>query len=282
MIEPGKKQRLRIKRIVSQGAYLSEKEAEGDRRKEEVLLPGKQIPPGAKTGDEVDVFIYRDSEDRLISTTAEPYITLDGVGRLKVKEVTKIGAFLDMGLERDLLLPYSEQTYEVRPDIYVLVRMYVDKSGRLAASMKVYDHLALDSPYKADDEVDGLVYEVSRNFGAFVAVDNKYSALIPAREYDGQVKAGDHIRARVTRVLEDGKLNLSVRKKAYLQLDIDGKVIMDYLKAQDGVIPFTDKADPTLIKECFHMSKAAFKRAVGHLMKEGKVEIGTGSIRIVR
>ena len=280
MIEPGKKQRLRIKRIVAQGAYLSEKDGTGDGERKEVLLPGKQIPSGAKAGDEIGVFVYRDSEDRLISTTAEPYISLGEVGRLKVKEVTKIGAFLDMGLERDLLLPYSEQTYEVRADRYVLVRMYVDKSGRLAASMKVYDYLSTDSPYKTDDEVEGLVYEVSRNFGAFVAVDEKFSALIPAKEYDGQVKAGDHIRARVTRVLEDGKLNLSVRKKAYLQLDIDGKVIMDYLRAQDGVIPFTDKSDPILIRESFHMSKAAFKRAVGHLMKEGKVEIGAESIRI--
>lgn len=281
MIEPGKKQRLKINRIVSQGAYLSMPDDGRGKVREEVLLPGRQIPAGKKAGDEIDVFIYRDSEDRLISTTAEPYITLHEVGRLKVREVTKIGAFLDMGLERDLLLPYSEQTYEVKADRYVLAAMYVDKSGRLAATMKVYEYLSTASPYKADDEVEGLVYEISRNFGAFVAVDNKYSALIPAKDLDGKVHAGDLIRARVTRVLPDGKLDLSVRKKAYLQLDIDGKVIMDYLKAQDGEIPFTDKADPEVIRDTFHMSKAAFKRAAGHLMKEGKIVIGTGSIRIV-
>ena len=279
MIEPGKKVRLKINRIVPQGAYLSEIEDGGKKERSEVLLPGKQIPSGAKAGDEITVFIYRDSEDRLISTTAEPLITLHEVGRLKVKEVTKIGAFLDIGLERDLLLPYSEQTYEVKADRFVLAAMYVDKSGRLAATMKIYDYLDTSSPYKADDEIEGLVYEISKNFGAFVAVDNKYSALIPVKELDGQIKAGDLVRARVTRVLPDGKLDLAVRKKAYLQLDIDGRVIMDYFNAHDGVIPFTDKADPEKIRETFNMSKAAFKRAIGHLMKDGKVTITEESIR---
>ncbi len=268
-MEPGRKYRLNIKRILPQGAYL----AEGTDGKEEVLLPSKQVPAGAKPGEQVEVFIYRDSKDRLIATTAEPFITAVTVARLKVKEITKIGAFLNMGLERDLLLPFSEQTYRPEEGKYVLVSMYVDKSGRLAATMKVYDSLLMDSPYKEDDEVRGLVYEVSRNFGAFVAVDNIYSALIPAREYNGEVKAGEFITARVTKVHEDGKLDLSVRKKAYLQMDEDAGRIIKYLSDNEGRIPFTDKAEPELIKETFQMSKAAFKRAVGHLLKEKKIRI---------
>lgn len=282
MIELGRIQSLKIERIVSQGAYLSDgkvKDLPGDH---EVLLPKKQLPPGKDTGDDVEVFIYRDSEDRLIATVNKPFITLDETARLRVRETGKIGTFLDMGLERDLLLPFAEQTYRPDNGSYVLVSMYVDKSGRLAATMKVYDHLLTDSPYKTDDEVKGIVYEVSKNFGAFVAVDDRYSALIPAKEFGGEVKPGDFITARVSKVHEDGKLDLSVRKKAYLQLDDDGAVIMDYLDSHDGRIGFNDKADPELIKERFHMSKAAFKRAVGHLMKNKKVKITDSDILKIR
>ena len=276
MILPGEKKKLRIERILPQGAYLTEDDSGAE--KSEVLLPGKQVPEGAERGDEIEVFIYRDSKDRLISTTAEPLIRLHEVARLKVREVTKIGAFLDMGLERDLLLPFAEQTYEVKEDSYVLVAMYRDKSNRLAATMKIYEYLSTDSPYSAGDEIEGLVYEISRNFGAFVAVDNKYSGLIPAREYEGEVRAGDFIRARVSSVKEDGKLDVSVRKKAYLQLEDDGQVILQYLDKNNGRIPFNDKADPELIRETFHMSKAAFKRAAGHLLKAGKIKITEDSI----
>ena len=276
MILPGEKKKLRIERILPQGAYLTEDDSGAE--KSEVLLPGKQVPEGAERGDEIEVFIYRDSKDRLISTTAEPLIRLHEVARLKVREVTKIGAFLDMGLERDLLLPFAEQTYEVKEDSYVLVAMYRDKSNRLAATMKIYEYLSTDSPYSAGDEIEGLVYEISRNFGAFVAVDNKYSGLIPAREYEGEVRAGDFIRARVSSVKEDGKLDISVRKKAYLQLEDDGQVILQYLDKNNGRIPFNDKADPELIRDTFHMSKAAFKRAAGHLLKAGKIKITEDSI----
>ena len=269
MIQLGKIQKLQIERMTDFGAYLSEKP--GD--ESAVLLPKKQLKEGDDIGSEIEVFVYRDSKDRLIATVNTPKITVGDVADLTVKEVTKIGAFLDMGLERDLLLPYKEQTYEIKTGDEVLVAMYIDKSNRLAATMKVYERLSTQSPYKAEDEVTGLVYEISRNFGAFVAVDRKYSALIPAREFSGEVKAGDTIEARVTRVKEDGKLDISVRKKAYLQMDDDGKAILELLNEHGGKLPFTDKASPELIKDECSMSKNAFKRAVGHLMKQGLVEI---------
>ncbi len=276
MIQLGKIQKLQIERMADFGAYLSENA--GDENA--VLLPKKQLKEDDVIGSSVEVFVYRDSKDRLIATVNMPKITVGNIAVLTVKEVTKIGAFLDMGLERDLLLPYKEQTYTVNTGDEVLVAMYIDKSNRLAATMKVYERLATDSPYKIDDEVSGLVYEVSRNFGAFVAVDRKYSALIPAREFSGEVKPGDIINARVTRVKEDGKLDLSIRKKAYLQMEDDGKVLLDMLKQRGGSLPFSDKASPEIIKQECGMSKNAFKRAVGHLMKEGLVEIGSDTIKL--
>ena len=274
MIQLGKIQKLQIERIAGQGAYLSEQK--GD--EEVVLLPRKQVSEDADIGSEVDVFVYRDSKDRLIATVNSPLLTVGETAVLEVREVTKIGAFLDMGLERDLLLPYHEQTYAVHDGDKVLVAMYIDKSNRLAATMKVYERLTTDSPYKVEDEVSGVVYEISRNFGAFVAVDYKYSGLIPAREFSGEVKAGDIVSARVTRVKEDGKLDLSIRKKAYLQIDDDSKVLLEMLEERGGRFPFTDKASPDIIKQECKMSKNAFKRAIGHLLKQGLVEIGPDEI----
>ncbi len=283
MIRLGELQKLYIERFTDFGAYLSDSaetasDERQDKEKNEILLPKKQIPEFADIGDPIKVFIYRDSSDRLISTVNKPLILLHHAAVLKCRDVNKVGAFLDMGLERDLLLPYHEQTYKVKEGDEVLVAMYIDKSDRLAATMKVYEYLDTDSPYKVNDEVEGVVYQISRNFGAFVAVDSKYSGLIPAREFNGEVKPGDIIRARVSGVKEDGKLDLSIKKKAYLQLDDDGEKILELIRENNGALPFTDKADPEVIRENCQMSKAAFKRAVGHLMKRGLVSITDSSI----
>ena len=278
MIRLGEKQILLVERIVDFGAYLSENR--GD--EEVVLLPKKQLPENSQVGDEIEVFIYRDSKDRLIATGNTPLLTVGTTANLRVCQVNKVGAFLDMGLERDLLLPYHEQTYGVHEGDEVLVTMYIDKSNRLAATMKVYEFLEKDSPYKTDDEVEGLVYEISRNFGAFVAVDRKYSGLIPAREFSGEVKCGDFVKLRVTGVKEDGKLDLSVRKKAYLQMNEDAEAILELIGERNGHLDFNDKASPELIKEECSMSKNAFKRAVGNLMKKGLVTIGPKGIDLIK
>ena len=269
MIELGKIQELEIVREKEFGVYLAEKQ--GD--EQDVLLPRKQVPEGAKIGDTVRVFIYRDSSDRLIATTSEPKLQVGETESLEVKEVSRIGAFLDMGLEKDLLLPFKEQTHPVRKGERCLVTLYVDKSRRLAATMRVYSHMRSDSPYKADDWVEGTVYEIKPGLGAFVAVDNRYYGLVPDRELFGKVREGDRIRARVIQVREDGKLDLSLREKAYRQMESDSEQILRVMEEFDGVLPFTDKADPQVILREFHMSKNAFKRAVGRLLKEGKVRI---------
>ena len=144
--------------------------------------------------------------------------------------------------------------------------------------MKVYDRLLTDSPYKKDDHVSGTVYEFSDNFGVFVAVDDRYSALIPKREAFGSLKVGDKVQARVVKVHEDGKLDLSIREKAFIQMDADAAAIVKRMEEYGGELPFTDKAEPELIQKEFGLSKNAFKRAVGRLLKEGKVEIRKSSI----
>ena len=277
MIRLGEIQILHIIKKVDFGVYLSADSGEADK----VLLPQKQVPAGAKVGDEIEVFVYRDSKDRLIATTNTPKLTLHAVARVRVAQVGKVGAFLDWGLEKDLLLPYKEQTRKVSEGEECLVALYIDKSDRLCATMNVYPYLSADSTYKKDDRVRGTVYEISNNFGAFVAVDDKYSGLIPKREFYGNVQIGDVVEARVTGVKEDGKINLSIREKAYLQMDTDAQKVMDIIYSYDGVLPFTDKASPEVIRRETQMSKNEFKRAVGRLLKEGKIQITERAIRAV-
>ena len=228
----------------------------------------------------MEVFLYKDSSDRLIATTNEPKITLGGLAALKVVDVGRIGAFLDWGLEKDLLLPFREQTAKVKKGDEVLTALYVDKSGRLCGTMKVYERLRQDPPYQKDDQVEGIIYDTSDNFGVFVAVDDCYSALIPKREAFGSLKVGDRIHARVTRVKEDGKMDLAVREKAFLQMDKDAQTVMKRMEEYGGRLPFTDKVEPERIKKEFGMSKNAFKRAVGRLLKEGRIKICEKSIEI--
>lgn len=276
MIRLGEKQKLKIIKAVTFGVYLAEN---GDEDGDRVLLPLKQIPEGSVVGDEVEVFIYRDSQDRLISTTNTPKLTMGQPAVLTVVQVGKIGAFLDWGLEKDLLLPFRQQTRHVQEGEQVLVSLYTDKSGRLCATMNVYPALITSSPYHKNDMVTGRVYEISEQFGAFVAVDNQYSALIPKKELYGSVEIGQDIQARVTEVKEDGKLTLSIRDKAYAQIGIDAEKIMQMIESYDGVLPFNDKVSPEIIKEKTGMSKNEFKRAVGSLLKAGKIEIKENVIR---
>ena len=166
-----------------------------------MLLPRKYVPEGTRIGDSLEVFVYRDSSDRLIATTEEPALTLGQIGLLFVKENSKIGAFLDWGLEKDLLLPYKEQTVQVRPGKSYPVALYIDKSKRLCATMKIYDYLATDSPYTKDAMIQGIVYQVNPNFGVFVAVDGKYHGMIPKKNVHGQFRVGDKVQARVVNVL---------------------------------------------------------------------------------
>lgn len=278
MIELGKRQTLQVNRIKDFGIYVCEPGMD----EQAVLLPKKQVPADTAVGDMIEVFIYKDSEDRVIATTGVPKLQVGDLAVLTIKEVGKIGAFLDMGLEKDLLLPYREQSRPVRQGEQVLVALYIDKSSRLAATMRVYPFLSAEAPYKKDDKVQGRIYEIKENLGAFVAVDDKYYGMIPTRELFEGFQPGDAVEARVTKVREDGKMDLSAREKAHIQIDSDSDRVLKIITEDfEGKLPFNDKVDPEIIKREFNLSKNAFKRAVGHLLKDGKVRITEKSIEIV-
>ena len=284
MLKLGEKQRLSIIKMVPFGAYLAEfmpKRGESADDLEKVLLPLKQVPDGFDVGDSLEVFLYKDSQDRLIATVNEPLLTLGKVAKVSVAAVSKIGAFVNWGLEKDLFLPFKEQTRKVAAGEEILVALYIDKSSRLAATMKIYHFLETASDYAKNDIVTGTVYEISKNFGTFVAVDDKYLALIPTKEPVTGIKIGDVIKARVTGVKEDGKLDLSLREKAYVLIDKDGEKILKALKEEGGSIPLGDKSDPEAIREKFGMSKKEFKRAAGHLYKEQKILVSDEEIKLV-
>ncbi|MCI9378300.1 MAG: RNA-binding protein [Eubacterium sp.] len=272
----GEKQKLIITKEVDFGVYLAERPQD----RQTVLLPAKQVPKDAAIGDEVEVFLYKDSKDRLIATTREPYLAMGGFAALKVMEANDIGAFLDWGLEKDLFLPYKEMTRKLKPGDEVLVRLYIDKSSRLCASMRyLYDLLEKGSPYQKGDTVSARIYEFSGNFGTFAAVDDRYSAMIPSFEDCSHFKIGDVTEARVSNVKPDGKLDLTIRKQAYLQMDEDAQTVLKVIDSYAGVLPFNDKASPEVVKRELKMSKNAFKRAVGRLYKERKIEITERGIR---
>lgn len=279
MILLGEIQNLKVKRNTSVGVYLHD---DNDKRDDEdVLLPQKEVPKGTKQGDIIEVFIYRDSQDRIIATTKKPKIILGEVELLKVKDITKIGAFLDWGLEKDLFLPFREQTMKPVKGEKYLVGLYIDKSDRLCATMKVKDFLRTDSPYKENDWVKGIIYSINPDMGAFVAVDKKYQGMIPKKELIGVYMPGEEVELRVTKVKEDGKLDLSLRDKSYLQIDKDVNTILNKMKENGGILLLNDHSSPKEIKKELKMSKSAFKKAVGRLLKERKIKFIEKGIKML-
>ncbi len=277
MIEIGKWQTLKVIRSKDFGVYLAEEQGADDA----VLLPRKQVPDDLKAGGEIRVFVYLDSSDRPIATVNEPLITLGQIAKLRVESVGSIGAFMNWGLEKDILLPFKEMVGKIRENQEYLVYMYMDKSNRPCVSMKLYEHLATNAPYQKGDTVEGYVYQLSEKFGAFVAVENFYQGLIPKQELHQKLRVGDVVSLRVSEVREDGKLNLSMQKLSYQQMEEDSEMVYEAILSYDGVLPFTDKASPAVIEREMGLSKNAFKRAVGRLLKEGRIEIREKSIVII-
>ena len=276
MIEIGKKQKLIVAKTVDFGVYLAEDKNAG--QEDRVLLPAKQVPEGTREGDTLDVFIYKDSRDRLIATTREPLLQVGQTAVLKVLQVTKIGAFLDWGLEKDLFLPFKEQLGHIRPNKEYLVSLYIDKSDRLCATMKIGKLLSTEHNFKVNDWVHATVYNINPDHGAFVAVEDQFLGRIPKREIHNKISIGEQLRLRVTKVADDGKLSLSPHEKAYLQIDRDAKLVMETIESYDGRLPFNDKARPATIERELGLSKAAFKRAVGRLLKDGMITITDNGI----
>ncbi len=277
-MNPGSFAELEVSRFTVHGAYLT------DGSGSEVLLPKGEMPPEVKEGSTLRVFIYRDSEDRLTATLVVPAVTVDDTAVLPVVDVNKYGAFLNWGLPKDLFLPFGEM--KTRPSVgdRVLVTLYRDKSDRLCASMKKAAHcLKTVSDHRVGDEVRGFVYDVNPELGAFVAVDEKYSAMLPAS--DRSLSLNDllftEITARVSRVREDGRLDLSLNKRIDKRIDEDSEKLLSLIKENGGSLPVGDRSDPALILKLTGMSKASFKRASGRLYREGLAVPGKISISVV-
>lgn len=274
-MELGKIQKLKVKELIKFGALLEDKAGKT------VLLPNKEVEE-LKPGEEVEVFIYNDSEDRPIATRKRPKILLNEIAPLKVLSNTKVGAFLDWGLEKDLLMPFAEQITNITPNRTYLVKLYLDKSGRLAATSKIYDHLLTNSPYKKGDWVEGYVYNINPRYGAFIAVDNKYHGMINYEDMNESVHNGEKLKLRVVDITDDGKLRLSPIKKAYKEIFPDAVTILKTLKQNKGFIPYNDKSSPESIRAEFNISKGAFKKAVGYLLKNNYIRQTEEGIELIK
>ena len=266
---------MRIKRFSTVGAYLVPMEDE----EVEVLLPKKYLSEDFREEQLIEVFIYRDTKDRLVATTEKPLAVLGDLAYLEVVSVSEQGAFINWGLEKDLFLPYKEQTCEVQEGKSYLVAVYLDKSERLCATMQVSKYLSEVAAYVTDQWVTGTVYSIHEEFGAFIAVENLFNGRMPVKEIHEAYEIGQQLRVRITKVHEDGKLELSVREKSYLQRDEDSEIICLALEQHEGFLPLCDSSDPEAIKSALKMSKKAFKRAIGKLFKEGIIKIEENGIR---
>ncbi len=279
MIKLGYFQELKILHFTTSGAYLIETDAKDESDK--VLLPRSEVPEGAVEGSQYNVFIYKDSEDRLTATLIKPEITLGEIKKLEVSEINNIGAFLNWGLKKDLLLPYAEQTTRVRKGRKYTVALYIDKSERLCATMKFSKHFDREPKLELNEIVDCFVYDVSEELGAFVIVNNRYEGLI---QHDvlvqKNIKMGDLTEARVSRIRPDGRVDLSQLESVKKRMSNDVDVIWELLSDNAGRLPYNDKTDPEVIKENCNMSKRAFKRAIGQLLKSGKIAITDDGIEM--
>ena len=275
MIKIGKRQKMIVDRFTSVGAYLTEVEKEGEELEDiAILLPNNELEDRElQEGDEVEVLIYMDSEDRPVATFRKTEALVGTLAKLEVTDVNpKLGAFMDWGLKKELLLPRGQQEIPVEVGKKYLVGIYEDSKGRLSATMKIYKFLLPSTSIKKNDIVSGTVYRIEPNIGVFVAVEDRYFGLIPKIEYFKDYKVGDEIEARVIRVREDGKIDLTPRERAYIQIDDDAELILGKMRLLGDSFGFTDKSSPEEIVDYFNMSKKAFKRAMGNLLKNGKVE----------
>lgn len=265
MIILGEYANLKVSKKVDFGYYLEDKF--GD----EVLLPNSDVKNhDIKEGDKLEVFIYRDSKDRMISTLKKPYITVGQIGYLEVVSQREIGAFVDIGLGRDLFIPLKEQSFKLKDGKKYLFYMYTDKTVRLAGTTKIdsYLDLAEEGKYKVSDEVKAIVYDTSENGTLNVAIEGKYRGLILGNEHFDYIYPGQEIDVRVKRIYEDGTLGVTTRKKRLDAREELSQKILQYLKENGGFMPFNDKSSSEDIKAEFNTSKNYFKMTLGGLMKQ--------------
>ena len=279
MIKLGEMQELEVAKKVDIGVYL--KSEDNEKPEDRVLLPIKQVSEDTKVGDKINVFVYRDSKDRIIATVKRPRIVMGEIAYLKVVEMSGIGAFMNWGLEKDLFLPFKEQVGDIKLNGEYMVGLYIDKSDRLCATMNLFKVLRTDSPYKVNDVVSGTVFSLKRGLGAMIAVDGKYLGLIHEGEILKPIRPGQLIEVRVSNIKEDGKLDLSFKDAPKLQIDKDGEKILKALIKNKGVIPLNDDSSPEEINKILGLSKSSFKKAAGHLMKRRVIIMTKSGIKMI-
>lgn len=267
---------LKVSRDTPHGLFLVDDEGE------DVLLPGQYLKGDEKVGDIIDVFIYNDSEDRVVATTETPKISLNEFASLKVIDVNKNGVFLDWGLEKDLLVPFKEQNKKMQLGQTYVVRMYLDEeTDRLVATAKVKQFLSNEAlAIQEKDKVDLLVFNQS-DLGFDVIVDEKHVGLLYRNEVFAPIKNGDRLTGYVKQIRSDGKMDVTLQPDIETHLENSNQVILQALKANGGVLNISDKSSPEDIYATVHMSKKVFKKAIGNLYRQRKIKLEPGQISLL-
>lgn len=272
MLKSGDVVTLKVARVNEMGAFL---DAGTGNTSDDILLHKVQQTGVVAVGDEVKVFLYMDPKNRLTASQKLPQMKEGQVARVKVINTTKDGAFVDIGAERGVFMPFAEMRGRLKIGDMVWARLYRDKSDRLAVSMEVEDELRRASRpadgVKVGDTVKGSIYNFGEN-GAFLFTEERYIAFLHDPEMVGRPHVGDEVTARVTYVREDGRINVSMRPLKEKALVGDADLLWNFLTERGGKMPYGDATSPEVIKLKFGISKGAFKRALGHLLKEGKIE----------
>ncbi|HCQ88974.1 MAG TPA: DNA-binding protein [Clostridium sp.] len=269
MIKIGEINKLKVVRIAEIGYYLDGKT---DNTSDDILLPTKSaLGNELQVEDEVEAFIYRDSKDRIIATMKNPLAQIGEIAYLEVVDNSKVGAFISIGLERDVLVPFKEIKYKLEVGKKYLFYLYLDKTNRLAATTNIDKYLHDTNSYNIGEEVEGTIYGFQTNETAIIALENIYRGVILKNEYYNDLKAGETIKVRVKRYYEEGQVGVTSRKSRLVEKEDLETVILDYLKKNHGSMKLNDKSSPEDIKSIFNTSKNAFKRALGGLMKRNLI-----------
>jgi len=278
MIEIGKTNKLRALRLTPPGMFL----AEDGNEDEVVLLPNKYIPDHLRVDEEIEVFIYRDSEDRIIATTLEPKIRLHEVACLEAKDVNDHGAFLDWGLEKDLMVPYREQLRKMKKGEKYLVYLYIDEdTNRLAATSKIDRFLERDElTVKIGDQVDLLIGDLS-DLGVNVIINGIHKGLIYHNEIFKKIHTGDKTIGYIKDIRDDNKIDVSLQVQGFRNIEPTTEIILEKLRANKGFLKLNDSSDPEDIMHKLQMSKKAFKKAIGVLFKQRLISIEEDGIHLL-
>lgn len=275
MIQLGEFNTLKVIRKAEHGLYLGTSEVET------VLLPNRYCPKDMELGDDLNVFVYQDKENRPIATTLIPLVTVNQFGLLKVKSVGQFGAFMDWGIAKDLLVPFSQQYKKLEEGKSYVIHLYLDEvSDRLVGSAKIPNFLMTEViTVKTGDEAHLMVYDISE-LGASVIINNMHKGLVFKDEIYQDIKVGDKLKGYIKEVRKDNKIDVSLRPFGYRKVEPNADKILEYLQSNDGAMNITDKSAPELISQTFGMSKKVFKKAIGALYKQRLISLHPDKITL--